>query len=1017
LLLLYVIKSYFKLLREGSLDEERRRVNGLKAPEQFACDPFASVSQSKCFCPRSQKIDVKYRQRWRNEFNRAVDPSGQRSKFPFAIYQDNSTFSEPNSREDAVRALVLRNSGIIKKRYPCMPSIVIAVIGPEQSDEGRECALTKEVQSSVRRCTDVDINPLSCVWYVSCLADVASYSQPQIRTEVFQFYESVLFYVIDDLIKDNEGQWKEFIGNVKEDYVKSHAAVDFVKSVLNADKHARVIRALSQAKSVVLVNNMDSETTAKSEFDCVCEMFRTFKFFDHLEVFKHRSDRSRVARVFVVPNAGAERRTDYVKAFRTGAHLLMLMDRGVLTNPLSSIKGSTVQNSLQTFYFFFQSVHLTLRSIELFFRYFLHHMAFVKQIRFVKHIRFPVAGEAKCIFFSHKNINIAERVQNLKKAFRYVLGETKIFHNGNNQLDWKHLCFMFQCMSLLQTNCMLSMDKDIKGMWEIFSQTEESKQGNKTKKQFFQFFDLAGLTNSAKNVTNEVHLANSALEQVLRTFTFDWYEPFRPDSGATDDNFWNPTHEIAQICESSKVFIVPSLQPEHMSFGFSRIAIDSHASASVRLNGETALMSAACSGNKKHVERLMQGCSLSQIMSRSEQSAAKGLDALFMCLFYAHIDVAKIIVQGILDNFSDDLATHPFCAHDVLGCTSFMLASRYGDQSLLDSMCQLLEKYSSNCSLSEVRDDPDSKRSSMSTQELLDLNLNRVLMRQDRNGANALHHAVIAANLEAVKWIKEKREKLQTESWYTNLNDDDREQLKARGSIHNIPDLDRPEGLYNMLQWKTSSVFQGGYVTEHNTRVLSPAFALIYNDSNQYAETDIRSFLKRTLHDDYTLLFVSLFAVDSRFMCQVDNETLSINVEPLQEYELAVLLWRWSDSNPCRERQSVQWPCDSESDLAIRLGNLKKEYELSSNCSEPPKPDDLHFDLARHMMKRCLRSKEEFHRRQELEQTRECNAKHVEVETRENIAQTLAEFTPGESSSWSEVFPHIEFALVALTYL
>jgi hypothetical protein len=1004
------MKSYFKLLREGSLDEEHKRVNDLKAPEQFACDPFASVSQSKCFCPRSQKIDVKYRQKWRDEFNRAVGPSGQPSKFPFAIYQDNSTLSEPNSREDAVRALVLRNSGIIKKRYPCMPSIVIAVIGPEQSNKGRECALTKEAQSSVRRCTDVDVNPLSCVWYVSCLADVASFSLPQIKTGFFQFYESVLFYVIDDLIKNNEGIWKEFIGNVKGDYVKSHAAVDFVKSVLNADKHAPVIRALSQANSVVLVNNMDSKTTAKSEFDCVCEMFRTFKFFDNLEVFKHRSDRSRVARVFVVPNAGAERRTDYVKAFRTGAHLLM--DRGVLTNPLSSIKGSKVQNSLQTFYFFFQSVHLTLRSIELFFRYFLHHMAFVKQIRF------PVAGEAKSIFFSHKNINIAERVQRLKKAFRDVLGETKIFHNGNNQLDWKHLCFMFQCMSLLQTDCMLSMDRDIKCMWGIFSRTEEFKQGNKTQKQFFQFFDLAGLTSSAENVTNEVHLANAALEQVLRTFTFDWYEPFRPDSGATDDNFWNPTHEIAQICESSKLFIVPSLQPEHMSFGFSRIAIDSHASASVRLNGETALMSAACSGNEKHVKRLMQGCSLSQIMSRSEQSGAKGLDALFMCLFYAHVKVAKIIVQCILDEFSDDLATHPFCAHDVLGCTTFMLASRYGDQSLLDSMCELLEKYSSNYSRSEVKDDPDSKRSSMSTQELRDLNLNRVLMQQDRNGANALHHAVIAANLEAVKWIKEKREKLQTESWYTNLNDDDREQLKARGSIHNIPDLDRPEGLYDMLQLKTSSVFQGGYVTEHvKTRVLSPAFALIYN-TNQHAETDIRSFLKHTLHDDYSLLFVSLFAVDSRLMCQVDNETLSINVEPLQEYELAVLLWRWSDSNPCCERQSMQWPCDSESDLAKRLGNLKKEYELSSNSSpEPPIPDDQHFDLARRMMKRCLRSKEEFHRQQELEQTRECSAKHAEVETRENIAQTLTEFTPGESSSWSRVFPHIELALVKLTYL
>ena len=224
-------------------------------------------------------------------------------------------------------------------------------------------------------------------------------------------------------------------------------------------------------------------------------------------------------------------------------------------------------------------------------------------------------------------------------------------------------------------------------------------------------------------------------------------------------------------------------------------------------------------------------------------------------------------------------------------------------------------------------------------------------------------------------------------------------------------------------------MFQGGNVTElFSTRVLSPAFALIYNDTIQYAETDIRSFLKRTLHDDYTLLFVSLFAVDSRLMCQLDNETLNINAEPLQEYELAVLLWRWSDSNPCRERQSVQLPFDSESDLAKRLENLKREYERPPHCSpQPPKPDDQHFDVARHMMKCCLRSKDEFHRLQELQQSRESDAQNVDVETRENIAQTLTEFKSdfsstalkesGESSSWSKVFPQIEFALVALTCL
>ena len=155
----------FDLLRKGSLWEEHNRVYALKPTKEGACDLFTSCLQS--FLPRSQKIKVKDRDLWRQKIDRALPaelrPPKLYPKFPFAIYQDNSMLPEMISREDAVRALVLRSSGIIKKRYSCLPSIVIASTPSSRKD-------LEDIQSCVHKCY-FGINPLSCVWFMSCLVD------------------------------------------------------------------------------------------------------------------------------------------------------------------------------------------------------------------------------------------------------------------------------------------------------------------------------------------------------------------------------------------------------------------------------------------------------------------------------------------------------------------------------------------------------------------------------------------------------------------------------------------------------------------------------------------------------------------------------------------------------------------------------------------------------------------------------------------------------------------------------
>jgi hypothetical protein len=948
---------------------------------------------------------------WRKQFD-GVFPEQLRgkSKFPFAIYLDNSKLPDLNFR-DAVRALVLRNSGIIKKRYPCMPSIVIAAT-PSSPD-------SPDVQSCVRKC-HFGIGPLSCVWFLSDRIDIGADSNLQnLQNDTaacFSVCDTMLFYVIDDLISGkHKSSWDKFQRRVKPNYHQDHAAVDFVKSVLNAPEHTSVIHALAQAKAVVLVNNSKSKTSEReTAFISICQMIRNMNFCDDSAAFKHRSDCSKLPRVFVVPDASDRRRPDYVQAFRTGAHLLLA--RGTFPEPLSIIKNSGINHSLPTFYFCFQSVSLTLRSIELFFRYFLHHMAFVKRERVPDNIQ----------FFLHNQINIAERVEKLKKDFLSVLENTYIFSRpGDKKLDWDHLCFMFQCLSLLQKDCMLSSNKEIKGMWEIFSQS-------KTKETFFQPFDLKSLAQKIEaRPKNEKELANETFTLLLRTFTFHWTEPFCPDS-ATDKDFYNPAHEIAEICESSKIFMIPLLQPDYMSFGLSRIAIDSHLSASVRFLGETALMSAACGGNLKRVKLLIEGSSLSQIMSRSQHPEAEGLDALFMSLFYAQIRAATLIVHGMLKEFSDQLSKidrNPLeCQHKVLGCTTFMLACRYGDKDLLDAMFELLDEYTLNHTF-ETKD--HSQGPDLSISDYRNSERNRLLMRQDRNGANALHHAIISANVEAVQWLKEKRAAFQTEAWLSELSKEEREKLKWRCNVSNqIPDLDHPENQYGFwfeeeeagqnagkpeeIWKKRPSVFQSGHVAEEaSASVLSPAFALIY----LLPKTNDLSFLNRAIHDDYNLLFQLLYRVDSHILCQVEydvtfSKTKETNFESLKEYELAVMMWRWCDSKPSTRKLSAKSECDwkAPGDL-VQTG---------------PEEDTKDIYLAHRLMERAFTSQNEVHRQLELDGYEESDAKVVqaikeesETNIRQEIALQLTEFSeekPDDSPWFNVCFPSqlLRFALIHL---
>jgi hypothetical protein len=873
-------------------------------------DDAGTIFSSKImlFGPRYEKEAVSIREQWRKQFQEALSNSRcELRKFPFAIYNDKQNEA---SYENAVRALVYRsNSGITKKRYPCMPSIVVAVT---------TCSREKleVVERMVANERNFGINPLTCVWLLSCT--IANFqTSPEISRSPAMFPKIVLFSLIDQLREDNRDKWCEFYVNrlserekrngdeaaaasaaesavaasSDHDYLKSHYAVDFVKASLDKDKHRELIVSLSRAEYAIFLDNTkkngsgDEAEQQNSLFMSKCQMMRALKFCGKPDAFLHGSDKIGLTRIFVVSDSSYKYKNQYVEAFKTGACLIMA--RGLIKHEQleESIKKDKdlLDFPLPTLCLFFRSVSLTLRSIEMFFRYFLHHMAFLKQIR------------VESDFVPHTYKPIAERVQRLQKRFEQIIRETKLFYekDDDSKLDWTQLGIMFQCMSLLQEQCMHhDADDDTKAMWSIFSQTKQKKKPLGTSSEicpkYFEPFDKLAFETDQLNKSRAEDQVNFAVEyfkKMLHSFGFGWHEPFHPETA--EETFYDSVDQIAEIAESqdNHVFIIPGeeLNHERLANAISRAAISSHfpvnQSASVRLFGETALMSAACLGKKDCVEALLEGCSLSQIVCRSQHPKALGLDALFMSLFYGYCDIAKVIVKRILHCVKEESITvleklpEPFfCVHAESGCTSFMLACRYGDKELLDDMFRFLDKCGSPPALRSSSAYNNDKRA-------------EELLRKDRWKANALHHAIITANAVAVEWLKKERDEYYVCEWDKNQQpkkNEDRQEVSAADEVDDEP-----------------SVFQSGFVAKVlATSMLSPTFAqLCISYQVIYLKAPGKEYLKKLIKEairsDFDLLNESLLVVNKVLVSRSDPEpgVYEDVKNSLQEYELAVMMW------------------------------------------------------------------------------------------------------------------------------
>jgi hypothetical protein len=372
-------------------------------------------------------------------------------------------------------------------------------------------------------------------------------------------------------------------------------------------------------------------------------------------------------------------------------------------------------------------------------------------------------------------------------------------------------------------------------------------------------------------------------------------------------------------------------------------------------------MYAACLGQTKHVGELLGGCSLSQILSCSEHPEARGLDALFMSLFFGHVDVAKKIVKWTLEFFSEDLAhidRHPFCRHNELGCTTFMLACRYGDADLLDDLFRLLDK----CKIS--RAGTKSGRA-----EFLELNRRDECLITDRNKANALHHAIIAANFEAVEWLKKER---------------GNQDLQDSKECHPfIPVEEKESG--------EKSVFGSGRVEKRlAARMLSPTFALLHTAHRNCANADdVKAFLQETIRSDYFLMYESLKRVDLLLLGRCDLDAFV--PKPLQEYELAVMLW-----GICNRRQGS------------KLANARHSaahLDSDVNVGHPIPQATGDFEMALHLMRKCADD-----RRSRLDECATFSEDICDPETnvRKQIAQKLTELSESEwTSQWFKVQPLI----------
>jgi hypothetical protein len=966
-------QSHIEFRREGSLYKEKHRISKLPVTRSNTAGEIFS-SEMKFFGPRYEKVNVEKRRQWREQFKLAHKnhdtESSEFQKFPFAVYNDIQDLS---SYEDIVRALVRRsNSDVTKKRYPSMPSIVVAVTPCDNPG-----TLDQVERLIVNEC-DFDINPLTCVWLLSSTIAKFDCSGKKEKLAMLTKCKIVLFYLICQLKEENAQGYKELYDNHRkrldqlmrqkagdtgardelEQQKKKihHYAVDFVKSSLDKDRHADVIMSLSRAESAVLIDNDDMHSSCNDQpylFMSICQMIRAMKFCGKPDAFLHPSDKVGLTRIFIVSDTSLTHKNECIEAFRSGACLIMARGNTVTRSQLEKdieTKTSVVNHDLPTLCLFFQSVSLTLRSIEMFFRYFLHHMAFVKQSR------------VECDFCPHTNKPIAERVQRLKKSFNQNLHDTKLFYeeDAETALDWTQLGFLFRCMSLLQESCMHHHANDeIRDMWQLFSNTKRKKGGKVISSPntmspaadepayaattprsqdlcFFQPFDKRTLEAEKAKIlskTESVTLAINYFNKMLSAFDFFWYEPFEPEDAGEE---WHHSFDqIAEIAESTNpggtVCIIPEMNRTHLTNAISRVAITCHhacdnQSASVRLFGETALMSAACLGRTDEVELLMQGCSLSQILCRSQHPQALGLDALFMSLFYGHCAVAKAILKRILEVLQDETssglpdAPRPyFCVHVASGVTSLMLACRYGDKDLLDNMFKFLDKCGHPRSVL------------LSSSEYNDIKRTEELLRKDHNNANALHHAIVTANAGAVEWLKNHLEK----------ND-----------VHNckISPEEKPEALKAVDVNDETSVFENGVVSkELAPSILSPTFALLcilhrVSDGNERNQADDdQKLISKAIRSDFDLVCESLKIVDALLMTQsdfTDKNGLFIThstqsdknraIAPLQEYELAVMMWGLC----VRDATAKQLPTSTRSAVRKDVNAVADDEEEDLSDSE-----------------------------------------------------------------------------------
>lgn len=677
-----------------------------------------------------QKLELKRRIDLRELFKTvaaAATASGtlavQRQKFPPIFYIPHEKIYDLGFHIDLVSALVCGNVLEFKKRFPSMPRMVIAS--------------TLGFSQQVLQSCSFGIMPIHKVWFLTW----EPFSPPEQQGGnavddtfgCFNVSKRCDYIMLRGLAAPPQPYPDE----------KKHHAV--IRRYMNESHNDKTIAQLSQASAVILVQcpndgGQKAAGSKKEEEKCFhtnvdpvfLSIYRLFCAMQpHFRLFASSNDANQkptkktdqtcekgAPTVFVVAGMSRYVRLQYTLMFRSGSSLLVSKSDSKSDVQLAAQKDAN--GSLCTFYGLYRAIHRVICNIEQFVLYYCHHVARKNCARFVMPThRFRLRDPG----IRHIG-GICEQIKNF---FEYVIRDTNVFKK-DGAFDWKGVKAMFDCIEFNLKGTGKS-DTEIKGLteselkyWRLFAGHRiEPTSAPFDSKYVFVFKNCKckpknqdigctiGCTSAKewnwckcledKSETKEDLL--KGFSSLLHVFSHIWWEPLdgtnQSSSGSCnpflDQNreFYNPIQEIQQICESGRVFQIPDLKPAFLSFAFSRIAIELHHSTDFRCLGETALMHAACNGYHD-VGMLLQQCSVSQVLSKSEHPQATGLDALFMSIFYLRIDVAEKIVDFILKSCSNNnLHVHPFCAHPFLRCTTFMLACRHGSAQLLNKLFELLE--------------------------------------------------------------------------------------------------------------------------------------------------------------------------------------------------------------------------------------------------------------------------------------------------------------------------------------